>query len=212
MSWNTPTDWTELDVFELSGGGVGGPGPGFPYGMFMNMHVFRRTGTDFTPGTVLSQPGNYFNSVPLVSRFYIYALDWDESQIIWLFNGRRVREMPNVYHQQALAVKVDSETMPNWFGLPAPSWRFQVFYVSYIRVWSRKAKATGRGLRDPNEATVEPAVGGAAISPYALQRAPMPGSTEVAGFAQPVPRAGWPSFAGRGPVPRSIAYIGPVRV
>lgn len=76
MSWNTPTDWTELDVFELSGGGVGGPGPGFPYGMFMNMHVFRRTGTDFTPGTVLSQPGNYFNSVPLVSRFYIYALDW----------------------------------------------------------------------------------------------------------------------------------------
>lgn len=76
MSWNTPTDWTEIDIFELSGSAAGGPGPGFPYGMFMNMHVFRRSGTDFTPATKLSQPGNYFHTAPLRSRFHVYACDW----------------------------------------------------------------------------------------------------------------------------------------
>lgn len=125
-----------------------------------------------------------------------------------------------MYHQQALAVKLDSETMPNWFGLPSPTWRFQIYFVKYLRVWSRTAKAAsgrsvdGRG-GDPGAATVTAAVGAnapAAISPYALQRAPMPGSIEVAGLAEPVPRAGWAIFSGRGPVARSIAYNGPVVV
>jgi len=75
-SWNTPTDWTEIDIFELGGGAPGGPGPGFPFIMFMNMHVFRRTGTSFTPATVLSQPGNYVHSEPLANRYHVYGLDW----------------------------------------------------------------------------------------------------------------------------------------
>lgn len=137
----------------------------------------------------------------------------DPDTIIWLFNGRRVREMPNVYHQQALAVKVDSETMPNLFGLSAPNWRRQVYYVSYIRVWSRAAKAPRAfSARNPNQATVSGAGGEAAISPYALQRAPMPGSIEVAGLAEPVPRAGWGSFQAGRPSARSVNYIGPVAV
>lgn len=55
---------------------MGGPGPGFPYVMFMNTHVFRRAGTSFTPASVLSTPGNYFNPAPLANGFHIYGLDW----------------------------------------------------------------------------------------------------------------------------------------
>lgn len=63
-------------MFELGGGAQGGPGPGFPFVMFVNMHVFRRTGTSFTPETALSQPGNYIHRIPLTSKYNIYALDW----------------------------------------------------------------------------------------------------------------------------------------
>lgn len=166
---------------------------------------------------------------PVVPRWYVCVRNLplppplpsyhrDSEAIIWLFNGRPIREMPNVYHQQALAVKVDSETMPNWFGLPPPSWRFHIFYINYLRVWSRTPKgSTGRagGGRGAGGATVTAPVGAnapAAISPYALQRAPMPGSVEVAGLGEPVPRSGWAFFSGGGPVSRSIAYIGPVAV
>ncbi|GAB0492503.1 hypothetical protein MMPV_003766 [Pyropia vietnamensis] len=218
LSWNTPQDWTEIDVYEATGSAVGGPGPGFPYAMFMNMHVFRREGTSFSPSTKLSQPSNYINDQPLSSRFYVYGLDWSAEEIVWFFNGRPVRSTPNVYHQQSLAVKVDSETMPNWFGLPDPSWRFQVYYVSYIRAWVRTDKegAVGRSVgRDGSLSTVTSPTGAnvpAPISPYALQRAPMPGSVEVTGLGPPVPRSGWGVFSGRGIVPRSVAYIGPVPV
>lgn len=76
LSWNTDTDWTELDVYELGGNATGGPGPGFPYILFMNTHVFRRTGTDITPDTVLSEPCHYVARIPLISRYNVYALDW----------------------------------------------------------------------------------------------------------------------------------------
>eukprot|EP00168_Porphyra_purpurea_P008885 TRINITY_DN214_c0_g1_i4.p2 TRINITY_DN214_c0_g1~~TRINITY_DN214_c0_g1_i4.p2 ORF type:complete len:437 (-),score=108.13 TRINITY_DN214_c0_g1_i4:148-1302(-) len=229
-SWNTPTDWTEIDIFELGGGALGGPGPGFPFIMFMNMHVFRRTGTSFTPATVFSQPGNYVYTEPLANRFHTYAVDWDEAAIVWYFNGRPVRSAQNVYHQQPLAFKFDSETMPNWFGLPDETFKSVNFRINYIRAWSREdvvasartarartredVVASSRMGRGRSPSRVFPATGQAAISPYALQRAPMPNSPQVAGLAEPVPRGGWSSLPSKavGPVARSIGYFGPVVV
>jgi len=103
--------------------------------------------------------------------------------------------------------------MPNWFGLPDPTWRSATFKINYIRAWSREEKAASARARRAIPRTV-PATGAAAISPYALQRAPMPNSPEAAGLAEPVPRGGWSSLPtkGAGAVARSLGYFGPVVV
>lgn len=221
LSWNTDTDWTELDVYELGGNATGGPGPGFPYILFMNTHVFRRTGTDITPDTVLSEPCHYVARIPLISRYNVYALDWNAWTISWLFNGRVVRVTENVYHQQDLVLKLDSETMPTWFGLPSGDWRNQTYSVLYLRAWSRTARhvrndGDGDGttchVRTITESRVAPARGHARISKYALQRAPSPGSKQVAGLAEPVPVKGWGAFLGRGPIGRGERFFPPTRV
>ncbi|KAK1867179.1 hypothetical protein I4F81_009686 [Pyropia yezoensis] len=221
LSWNTDTDWTELDVYELGGNATGGPGPGFPYILFMNTHVFRRTGTDITPDTVLSEPCHYVARIPLISRYNVYALDWNAWTISWLFNGRVVRVTENVYHQQDLVLKLDSETMPTWFGLPSGNWRNQTYSVLYLRAWSRTARhvrndGDGDGttchVRTITESRVAPARGHARISKYALQRAPSPGSKQVAGLAEPVPVKGWGAFLGRGPIGRGERFFPPTRV
>lgn len=160
-------------------------------------------------------------AIPHLSSFHRNSRSID-----WNFDGRPVRRLRNIYHQQSLAVKVDSETMPNWFGLPDSNFVEQVFVVDWLRTWSRRNRGTrisrdvrggvviveDDGMSGGDESLVEWAGGEAYISPYALQRAPMPGSLEVAGLGAPVPRAGWAAFQGIGPVPRSVAYIGPVPV
>jgi len=114
---------------------------------------------------------------------------------------------------RALAFKFDSETMPNWFGLPEPTWRSATFKINYIRAWSREEVDTAGRAHRSVPRTV-PATGEAAISPYALQRAPMPNSPEVAGLAEPVPRGGWSSLPKNGvrAVGRTLSYFGPVVV
>jgi len=103
--------------------------------------------------------------------------------------------------------------MPNWFGLPEPTWRSATFKINYIRAWSREEVDTAGRAHRSVPRTV-PATGEAAISPYALQRAPMPNSPEVAGLAEPVPRGGWSSLPKNGvrAVGRTLSYFGPVVV
>lgn len=141
--------------------------------------------------------------------------------ISWLFNGRVVRVTENVYHQQDLVLKLDSETMPTWFGLPSGNWRNQTYSVLYLRAWSRTARhvrndGDGDGttchVRTITESRVAPARGHARISKYALQRAPSPGSKQVAGLAEPVPVKGWGAFLGRGPIGRGERFFPPTRV
>lgn len=128
-----------------------------------------------------------------------------------MFDGRPVRMVSNVYHQQALSIKLDSETMPTWFHLPPDTFVFQIYFINYLRSWSRLPKDSTRdGREDPT--MVKRAGKGALISPYALQRAPMPGSKEVAGLAPPVPRGGWGIFRRIRTSPRLVTYNGPVFV
>lgn len=84
LSSRTQTDWTELDVYEIGGGVPGGPGPGFPYLVFSNAHVFRRTGTAITPETVVSSPANYVAKERLSSSWHTYALQWYDGR--WISN------------------------------------------------------------------------------------------------------------------------------
>lgn len=80
LSSRTRSDWTELDVYEIGGGAPGGPGPGFPYVVFSNAHVFRRTGTDIMPGTVVSSPSNFVAGEQLSSGWHTYGFQWYEGR------------------------------------------------------------------------------------------------------------------------------------
>ena len=43
-----------------------------------------------------------------------------------------------VYWKEPLTINFDSETFPDWFGLPDPKDLPSVFEIDYIRVWEKK--------------------------------------------------------------------------
>lgn len=249
FSSNTPRRWTEIDVYEIGGGGRGGPGPGHPYAMHTNIHVFHDYDRGITPDKRISKPSFFIHKSRLADAYNTYAVDWDKNLIQWLFNGRVVRTESNKGHHQWLRLKLDSESFVSWFGLPSPSFRMSDYRVNYVRGWTKRSRwrRSGSSRGDPSPQTVGPATVGApgparaaavglrtvrvgdaadtaasaaagdddeggfesstvdaatlvedvGVSPWALQRAPSPGSSEKILRSPPVPFGGWDSLAGR---------------
>lgn len=136
-SLDTPTKWTEIDVFEL-GGAAQNKGTDFRRRINMNLHVFRNVKKGIEPGkNQISKPAYYTHSSFLRSRFNVYGLDWSKKWITWTFNGRAIRRERNKYWKQAIPMKFDVETMPNWFGLPSEKTLPATYKIEYIRTWSR---------------------------------------------------------------------------
>lgn len=136
-SQDTPTKWTEIDVYEL-GGGAENKGIDFRRRINMNLHVFRNVKKGIEPGVnTISKPGFYTHSSFLRSKFNVYGIDWSKKWITWTFNGRAIRRERNKYWKQALPIKFDVETMPNWFGLPSKETLPATYKIKYIRTWSR---------------------------------------------------------------------------
>lgn len=52
-------------------------------------------------------------------------------------DGKVVRSLRNTHWHQPLHVNFDSETMPNWFGLPAKENLPSTFSIEYVRSWKR---------------------------------------------------------------------------
>ena len=46
-----------------------------------------------------------------------------------------VRTLANTWWHQPLHVNFDSETFPNWFGLPDPAELPATFSIDYVRSW-----------------------------------------------------------------------------
>jgi alpha-L-fucosidase len=123
------TWWTEIDVFEL-----GGKAPGYERKMNMNVHVFH------TPAEERhwSEHGIYVAPSDLIEDYHVYGLEWDEERITFYFDGVPVRTGPNTHWHQPLTLNFDSETMPDWFGLPEDTDLPSTFSVEYVRVWKRR--------------------------------------------------------------------------
>jgi beta-glucanase (GH16 family) len=121
--------WTEIDVFEIGGGA-----PGFERRLNMNVHVFR------TPAEKRhwSIPGRYEAPFDLADDFHVYGLEWDEKEIKLYFDGVPVRKGPNTHWHQPLTLNFDSETMPNWFGLPKDEDLPSTYSIDYVRAWKHK--------------------------------------------------------------------------
>jgi len=121
--------WTEIDVFE-----IGGRAPRFEKKLNMNVHVFRTP----TEDRHWSRPGVFVAPTNLADDYHVHGLEWDEKEIKFYFDGVLVRSGPNTHWHQPLTLNFDSETMPNWFGLPRDEDLPSTYSIEYVRAWKKR--------------------------------------------------------------------------
>ncbi|MEI8294418.1 MAG: family 16 glycosylhydrolase [bacterium] len=122
-------DWgTEIDVFEL-----GGNAPGFERSYNMNAHVWREGGKSEHWNT----KGIWRAPWRFIDDFHVYGLEWSPQKLIYYVDGVPVRSLPNTHWHKPMRLILDSETFPDWFGLPKDQDLPSTFHVDYIRSWKR---------------------------------------------------------------------------
>jgi beta-glucanase (GH16 family) len=120
--------WTEIDVFEL-----GARAKGFERKMNITVHVMN------TPVTKDHQQigGAWEAPFDLAGDYHVYGLEWDEAELKFYFDGMLVRRGKNTDWHQPLTLNFDSETMPEWFGLPEDKDLPSTYSIEYVRVWKK---------------------------------------------------------------------------
>lgn len=134
---NNATDkqWSEIDVFE-----IGGNAAGHEKIIYNCLHEFYNHKNVKTPFTINEDihyvsGGNTKVDWNPVEDFHVYGLDWNRDSIHWYIDGEKVRSVENTRWHQLLHVAIDSQTMPDWWGLPKDEDLPSTFFVDYIRIW-----------------------------------------------------------------------------
>jgi len=125
-----PEEHTEIDVFEIGAGS-----PTYERRFFATVHVFRSPEIKAHKGV----GKDWSAATNLADDFHVYGLQWDEKEIRWYFDGVLVRSGPNVHWHQSLDMHFDSETMPDWFGIPRKEDLPSTFFIDYVRAWKPAA-------------------------------------------------------------------------
>ena len=129
--YNAEKDWwTEIDVFEIGGGA-----PEHQNIYYMTLHVMHSPGDD----KHRSDGDKWTAPYVLADEWHVYGVDWNDKEIVWYVDGKPVRTVKNTLWHQALNLNFDSETMPEWFGLPTKEELPAVFQIDYLRAWKKKA-------------------------------------------------------------------------
>ena len=125
---STKTIWTEIDVFEIGGGA-----PKFERKYNMNAHVFHtpKERRHWNIG------GTWVAPADLADGYHVYGLEWSKAELKYYVDGVLVRRMKNTHWHQPLTLNFDSETMPNWFGLPRDQDLPSTFRIRYVRAWQQ---------------------------------------------------------------------------
>lgn len=123
---DTPEEWTEIDVFEICG-----VGDKWKNTYNMNAHVFRSP----TVTNHFDKPVKWQAPFDFTDDYHVYALEWNKEVIKWWVDGTVVHEMKNTHWHQPLHMNFDSETFPDWFGLPDPATLPSTFSIEYVRSW-----------------------------------------------------------------------------
>ena len=125
---STKTIWTEIDVFEIGGGA-----PKFERKYNMNAHVFHtpKERRHWNIGGTWGAPWE------LADAYHVYGLEWTKGELKYYVDGVLVRYMKNTHWHQPLTLNFDSETMPNWFGLPRDQDLPSTFRIHYVRAWQQ---------------------------------------------------------------------------
>jgi beta-glucanase (GH16 family) len=122
-------DWnTEIDVFE-----IGGKAKGFEHKYNMNVHVFRTP----TKKEHWSVGGKWIAPWRLADDYHIYGLEWNADEIRYFVDGVLVRSVENTHWHQPLSLIFDSETMPDWLGMPEDEDLPSTFSIEYVRAWKK---------------------------------------------------------------------------
>jgi beta-glucanase (GH16 family) len=127
---STPTWWTEIDLFE-----IGGKAPGHQRKVHMNVHVFV---TPEDGKKHWSKADTWEAPFDLAADYHVYGLLWEKDRIAWYVDGVERRTLANTHWHQPLHLNFDSETMPDWFGLPDEKDLPSTFSIEYVRAWQRK--------------------------------------------------------------------------
>ena len=123
--------WTEIDVFEICGKH---PDKSWEHKFFATTHVFK---TPEDGENHWSDHEIWIAPFRLADEFITVGLEWNESELIWYVNGKVVRTRENSNWHQPLTMNFDSETMPEWWGLPDPKDPTGYFLIDYVRSWKK---------------------------------------------------------------------------
>lgn len=123
--------WTEIDVFELSGG------PKHNKKVFMNAHVFA---TPEDGKKHWDKPKELDVAFNVTEDYHTYAIDWNKEEIVFYIDDKPVYTLKNTHWHQPLYMNFDSETFTKWFGLPDKKNLPSTFKIEYIRSWKKSEK------------------------------------------------------------------------
>ena len=70
--------------------------------------------------------------------YHVYGFDWGKDELKFYVDGVLVRSVENTHWHQPLYLIFDSETMPEWFGMPDDKDLPSTFSVEYVRAWKVK--------------------------------------------------------------------------
>jgi len=125
----TPNWATEIDVFE-----IGGKAKGFERKYNMTLHV-SRTPTENKHWQV---GGAWIAPWRLADDYHVYGLDWEKDAIRFFVDGVLIRSVENTHWHQPLYLIFDSETMPEWMGMPKDEDLPSTFSIEYVRAWKHR--------------------------------------------------------------------------
>jgi beta-glucanase (GH16 family) len=130
------TVWgTEIDVFEISGNGKG-----YEYKDHITLHVWNLP--DRKGG--LHVPGVWVAPWRLADDYHVYGFEWNKDELKFYVDGVVVRTVENTHWFEPLCMIFDSETMPEWFGMPDDKDLPSTFSVEYVRAWTQRQPANAK--------------------------------------------------------------------
>ncbi len=123
---------TEVDVFELCG-----KNPAKDRRYHMTLHVWQtpQEKRHWQVGTWWEAPQRF------AEDFHVYGFEWGRQEMRWYVDGVPVHTVQNTHWHQPLLLIFDSETMPEWFGMPNDDDLPSTFSVEYVRAWRAKEPA-----------------------------------------------------------------------
>ena len=120
---------SEIDVFELCGKSAT-----HDQRYYMTVHVFDtpQERRHWQVGSLWRAPWRF------AEQFHVYGFEWGRDQLRWYVDGQFVRTVQNTHWHQPLYLIFDSETMPDWFGMPEDADLPSTFSIEYVRAWKHQ--------------------------------------------------------------------------
>jgi beta-glucanase (GH16 family) len=122
----------EIDIVE-----IGGTALGHEKIHHSNAHVYYGDPTLENDQNRISSPKSWSHTAHLSQDYHLYALEWDDLELRWYFDGQLIRRKPNQHWHLPMHIHLTTEVVSSWFGVPEAKNLPQAFYIDYIRTWKR---------------------------------------------------------------------------